>query len=672
LAFSGEARHRTPSDVDFHTHHSPRSQASGSRGPALALGARSGPREFQAFAAVGPADSASMNPVSDRADRTPAGAGAQPLLLRAGLVVALGFVTCCLLSLRIPVSSEIRYIEAAREMLESGDWVVPHLGYVPYLEKPILLYWAAAFSRWIGGDGSIAIRLPSILAATGMLWITFLAAARLRGPRFATRATLVLLGSIYFVMFGSALTTDPLFAFWLWAAWYCHWVSLQSARTAWKWAFWLCLSLGFMTKGPLALILVLGSIGTFHVVTAPGGSQAGFVARARERILQGLRAGWNATRPWIGLVVFAATNLPWTILAYRRDPRLLEFFYVRENFQAFFDGEIHHSENWLFYAGVVCVALVPWTLPGLVGVLRAAWAGFSALRGSEQSSSAAPAADRFRAYLFVVVAFTLAFLEISSAKLGSYILPIVPPLMLLVVDEWSNALERGSRWLRWVPAANAALFVVGGTVYSFVDKETVAAFWDGLDDHIHARMACVVGGAALGICAGGIAALLGRFWLGCALTGITMSAAAIVVSGHIPELRQGRNGGNMARLVAEREASGDLVVVSSKFVQDYTVQLALKHRVGYLGHTHELGMGHHVECTPPADGLPVTPYHVDGENTPQNKWLFTEKRLIDEWGGGRRIWLICTQALVPKLESGGAVLHPIAADGPTLLFSNRP
>jgi hypothetical protein len=128
----------------------------------------------------------------------------------------------------------------------------------------------------------------------------------------------------------------------------------------------------------------------------------------------------------------------------------------------------------------------------------------------------------------------------------------------------------------------------------------------------------------------------------------------------------------MARVIAQREKPGDLVVVSSKFVQDYTIHLALEHRVGFLGHTHELGMGHHVECTQPADGLPRTPYDVDGGNTPQNEWLFTEQRLADEWRGARRIWLICTQPLVDKLTKAGVVLVPIASDGKVLLFSNQP
>ncbi|MGE5531055.1 MAG: ArnT family glycosyltransferase, partial [Bacteroidota bacterium] len=44
-----------------------------------------------------------------------------------------------------------RYAEIPREMIQSGDFVLPHLNYVPYLEKPPLMYWATAASFKIFG-----------------------------------------------------------------------------------------------------------------------------------------------------------------------------------------------------------------------------------------------------------------------------------------------------------------------------------------------------------------------------------------------------------------------------------------------------------------------------------------------------------------------------------------
>src|SRR6266540_4227097 len=67
---------------------------------------------------------------------------------------------------------EARYAEIAREMLERGDFITPHLNYVKYFEKPPLHYWLTALSFTVFGQNEFAARLPSALAGLlGVLWI---------------------------------------------------------------------------------------------------------------------------------------------------------------------------------------------------------------------------------------------------------------------------------------------------------------------------------------------------------------------------------------------------------------------------------------------------------------------------------------------------------------------
>ncbi len=63
---------------------------------------------------------------------------------------------------------EGRYSEAAREMIETGDWLVPHLWYLPHLDKPPMTYWLVAgsmkFSARTNGPRACRSRWPASAA----------------------------------------------------------------------------------------------------------------------------------------------------------------------------------------------------------------------------------------------------------------------------------------------------------------------------------------------------------------------------------------------------------------------------------------------------------------------------------------------------------------------------
>ncbi|MBK7644996.1 MAG: glycosyltransferase family 39 protein [Planctomycetes bacterium] len=585
---------------------------------------------------------------------------------RGVFLFALGLCVFTLLSLRMPLASEVRYIESAREMTERGDWVVPTLGYVPYFEKPILLYWLGAASQLVLGSSGVAQRLPSILAATLSLMVSWAFARRLLGERGGMQASLLVLGSGYFLVLGSVLTTDTLFAACLWSAWYAWWRSRSGGGSLWTWLYCIAAALGFMTKGPLAWILVGGSIATFEFCRQrrPRGSSlaGGLLRRAWSGGFTALRTGHVPLL--VGVTV--ALNLPWTLAVFRRDPRFLEFFYVRENFKAFFDGNVHHTQGAFYYVGVLLVAFTPWSVPCALGMITALRERISAAWRGPPADEVPGGGDDLRRYLGAIVLFTLAFLQVSSAKLASYPLPILPALAILIADVWMARLARPPRWLRWSLLAGALVSVVGAAVYLSDKLDEVRA----VPAEPRTHLLVVFGFAAAGLLTGGALALRGRFWPGIAASGIALGVLVAVATGRMQELGLGRNAQALARLVAEREHAGDLVVTTGQFVQDYTLQLTLHHRVGLVGPARELGMGYFTEVTRPDEPVPLKPYSVRAENLPSNEWLFTRERLVGELRGKRRVWFIGSIKEVDALVAEIPSLRVLGTVGDARLATN--
>ena len=90
-----------------------------------------------------------------------------PLLVVAGLTFLAGLGAPA-----ITDSDEAFYAEAAREMLESGDWLTPTFNYEPRFQKPILYYWLTAATFAVTGPGPGAARLWSALAGVGLVFVT--------------------------------------------------------------------------------------------------------------------------------------------------------------------------------------------------------------------------------------------------------------------------------------------------------------------------------------------------------------------------------------------------------------------------------------------------------------------------------------------------------------------
>ena len=315
---------------------------------------------------------------------------------------------------------EGRYAEIGREMAEGDSWLIPHLNGIPQFQKPPLIYWATAVSLKCFGKNEWAARLPSALAALGTLLLTWNIARLLFGRREAAIAVLVLLSCLEFFTMARLLTPDMLMTFWITAATCCLVKRVRGGGgPLWHWLFFAAMGLGFMTKGPMALVV-------------PASAAIAWQISSR-------RSGVAFRLPWVrGMALALALGLWWFVTLALMDSALLSYFAGDELVKRFGSGQHGRSKPWWFFFMVLPGGAFPWTfLLGALSIERAiAWR-----RGRKPS----PAGW----FLLGWVVPPLIILSFSGSKLPTYILPLFPALALAAARGISVDLKSRPWLIAW-------------------------------------------------------------------------------------------------------------------------------------------------------------------------------------------------------------------------------
>jgi 4-amino-4-deoxy-L-arabinose transferase-like glycosyltransferase len=302
---------------------------------------------------------------------------------------------------------EGRYAEGAREMLASGDWLVPRLFGVPYLEKPPLFFWLTAASCGLVGVDELGARLVSALAAAAGVVFTGLFSRNVFGPQPGALASVVLATSGLYFLLARVVITDMLFSV-LVACALMSWFFAETEQRSFL-PFWLLAAAATLTKGPVAALLC-GFVGLGYL--------------AVERRLGSLRTA----RFWVGLPAFLALVFCWFALVEIRYPGYVDFYVYKEHMLRVAGDE--HREPFLWYLPWVLVGLLPWT-PIAVALIPAI-----ARRVAERTEQGRAA--RFAAIWAAVV---LVFFSMPRGKLVPYLLPMFPALAILLGDALAGWLD---------------------------------------------------------------------------------------------------------------------------------------------------------------------------------------------------------------------------------------
>lgn len=338
------------------------------------------------------------------------------------------------LQFRLLEPDEGRYAEIPREMLARGDWVVPVLQGEPYLDKPPILYWSVMISYSIFGVHDWAARIPPAIAVHGTIFAIYLFGCRMLGQRRALRAAILLSVMPGLTSIGRLLNLDGMLTLWVTLGLLAGYQFLVTRSRPMFLLWTLACGLGVLTKGPIALVLVLVPQLTWRWLN----SEAKPVSR----------------RDWLlFLAGIMAINLPWYVAIAIREQTFVRYFFWQHNIQRFLTPFDHLQPIW-YYCPILAGCLFPAVL-WLAPIIRSLISGESAI-----------AARRSRELSFCLLAggFCVIFFSLSGCKLPTYILPALPMLALAlgVLLETGNGLFTKRQWL--VGGTWLALMVIGHAV----------------------------------------------------------------------------------------------------------------------------------------------------------------------------------------------------------------
>ncbi len=306
------------------------------------------------------------------------------------------------------------YRDGAIMMLQDHDWLVPKTaaGDARFL-KPPLSYWTIALSFSLFGVDFFPARLPSMIAACGVLWLTYLFSLKLTNSKATAQfAVLVLFSNLPFILSSTYSLPDMWLCFFILLSMY-GFVSLITFKEESNKVFW-------MTYGGAAgAVLSKGLLGVGVLLFA------WIFVFIKERKLAAVRR---------------TIHFPILFVAFL--PIILWFIYITYThgsmaWDAFFGDQVAKKVRSLwrpfiyvfFYIGLVTMSFLPWSLSCLELACRKKKNLFSIFTNN--------------GYQFILSAILLMLFcfSLASPMRTRYMLPLIPLSSIMLAPMLATGIE---------------------------------------------------------------------------------------------------------------------------------------------------------------------------------------------------------------------------------------
>ena len=296
---------------------------------------------------------------------------------------------------------EFRYAEISREMIASGDWIVPHLDGLRYFEKPVMGYWLNAVSMKLFGENAFAIRFSAAMAAGLTALMLFFLVKSFAGGYWAGLLTAGIFLSCFEVYgIGTYCVIDSQFSMFLTGTLVSFFFAYKHLNTRQSIYFLIASGVfcgfAFLTKGFLAFAITCLIILPFIIW--------------EHRLKDVLKVAW------IPVIAIIIVSLPWALMIYYKEPDFWHYFFWVENIKRFASTDAQHAAPFWYYIPVILSGALPWTVVFPSSIMG--------LKGKDLK-------DPFLRFFICWLFFPFIFFSLSHGKLLTYILPCFPPIAVL-------------------------------------------------------------------------------------------------------------------------------------------------------------------------------------------------------------------------------------------------
>jgi 4-amino-4-deoxy-L-arabinose transferase-like glycosyltransferase len=324
------------------------------------------------------------------------------------LLLSYAFFFCGIGDYSLKEPDEGRYAEIPREMNELHDYIVPHLNYVRYFEKPPLLYWATATSFKLFGTNEWAFRFPNALCAFLCVIFLYFFIRRWFNEQTAFLSSVILITSFSFLAMARIVTTDMLFTLSLFLSLLLFYGYYREKKSFLIYLFYVATAAATLAKGPVALILMGGTILIFLF------TEHNFRFITEMKLIK-------------GLAIYLTITLPWIIAISLREKEFLYFFFMDQHILRFLTSKHQRSGPIYYFLPVFFGGMFPWSI-FIPRALVNTWK-IKELR-----------------LMLIWASVVFVFFSISGSKLPPYILPLFPPMAIILGyffhGKWQSQMNR--------------------------------------------------------------------------------------------------------------------------------------------------------------------------------------------------------------------------------------